>query len=439
MKFIRTPFANNGDKDPVPQTDPSGNVNWDLGYPISYSKDPAVDPTAKRIEREMFNEIFNFLSAGLRELQVTGVAPFIPAADNGGVAYPYGLGAIVNYQEVSYISLKVNNTSLPTVAADWSPISSQAFVQDMIGNFSDSALLTASTTLTAAQAGMVFGVGTSGINITMPDLTLVPNGASYTIKNLSNGRATLTPPAGGSFYISDQTLATYILRSGESVTMVGAATVYGVIQHSSNGNHIDGRYAEGVTLLPSDAGGFYAAGGTSITTNTLPDLFKCKPGDIFMFRYTGNNTLRILPFGTQKIIIGSIQQNSVDVGPQEWLGIININGSWVSFGSAVDKYQSNWGSSKAITGYQKLPSGLIIQWGSTTVATVVGNNVNKDVTFPIAFPGGGLIGFAVPKNATPSQFITTSAEGISATLLTIVCSSGISFPALNVGWIAIGA
>ena len=60
------------------------------------------------------------------------------------------------------------------------------------------------------------------------------------------------------------------------------------------------------------------------------------------------------------------------------------NGWWVS-GPAVAKYQAVFGSSLSANGYQKLPSGLIIQWGGFTSSGTIGNAVA--VSFPIAFPG----------------------------------------------------
>jgi len=46
-------------------------------------------------------------------------------------------------------------------------------------------------------------------------------------------------------------------------------------------------------------------------------------------------------------------------------------------------------ASKAANGYQKLPSGLIIQWGTTTISLAVSQNSaegNTSITFPVTFP-----------------------------------------------------
>lgn len=117
--FIKIPFASSGDKTNPPDTDAAGGVNWTQGYPIAYSKDPATDPSAKRIEREMFNGLLNQLSSAINEIQVNGVAPYITAADNGGSAFVYGIGAIVLYDGELYKSIKSGNTDLPTVKTSW--------------------------------------------------------------------------------------------------------------------------------------------------------------------------------------------------------------------------------------------------------------------------------------------------------------------------------
>ncbi len=123
MEYIRVPFADSGDKIDVPveqQTDNS--VSFTQGYPLAYSLDPETDPSARRIEREGMNGLFWTLSKAIQEIQQYGVASFIPAADNGGSAFTYSLGAVVFYNGRVYRSLKSNNTDAPTVAASWAPL-----------------------------------------------------------------------------------------------------------------------------------------------------------------------------------------------------------------------------------------------------------------------------------------------------------------------------
>lgn len=62
-------------------------------------------------------------------------------------------------------------------------------------------------------------------------------------------------------------------------------------------------------------------------------------------------------------------------------------GKWVLLNPATGvSLLPLFGASLAGTGWQKLPSGLIIQWGNFSASATIGNSVA--VTFPITFPNG---------------------------------------------------
>lgn len=119
--LIKVPFASSGDKTAVPDTDATGAVNMTQGYGLAYSLDPATDPSAKRIERDKMNWLFNRITQAINEIQVSGVTPFITSADNGGSPFSYGKGAIVSLSGAVYQSLVANNTTTPP-GANWSLI-----------------------------------------------------------------------------------------------------------------------------------------------------------------------------------------------------------------------------------------------------------------------------------------------------------------------------
>jgi len=64
--------------------------------------------------------------------------------------------------------------------------------------------------------------------------------------------------------------------------------------------------------------------------------------------------------------------------------ISNGANSWSISGTGALAYMQSFGASLATNGYQRLPSGLIIQWGYS-VGQVSNSNA---VTFPIAYPNG---------------------------------------------------
>jgi hypothetical protein len=67
--------------------------------------------------------------------------------------------------------------------------------------------------------------------------------------------------------------------------------------------------------------------------------------------------------------------------------VTNGGGSWYLIGgSLANKYAGNFLASTATAGYQKLPSGLIIQWGNAST----GSNGSVTVNYPITFPNAAL-------------------------------------------------
>lgn len=89
-------------------------------------------------------------------------------------------------------------------------------------------------------------------------------------------------------------------------------------------------------------------------------------------------------------------------------------------------------------GYQKLPSGLIVQWGATTsVGTAAGN---ATITYPIAFPAGALIGMAnIVSGGISGTFTAQVTTGSSLTTLTITTVSGTTITSgIGAYWVALG-
>ena len=67
MKRYINAFAKTGDKLAIPDTVPSnGKVSYEKGYGADYSKDPSVDVTADRIERDNFNQLIHDITENLQ-------------------------------------------------------------------------------------------------------------------------------------------------------------------------------------------------------------------------------------------------------------------------------------------------------------------------------------------------------------------------------------
>ena len=120
-KYFRFPWATSGDKADIPDnTQSSGAVSYNEGYGISYQQDPATNPSARTIERQMYNQALFDVTSTLQQYYQRGVPPFITSALNGGVAFSYSQYASVLFNNRVYESLINNNTNLARqVTTNW--------------------------------------------------------------------------------------------------------------------------------------------------------------------------------------------------------------------------------------------------------------------------------------------------------------------------------
>lgn len=97
--------------------------------------------------------------------------------------------------------------------------------------------------------------------------------------------------------------------------------------------------------------------------------------------------------------------------------------------ATMQMFADEFGSSLSANGYQKLPSGLIIQWGSVTTGAA---NVASIVTLPIAFPNSLLINpFATGALASGLVYTNNAGNNTQITISSTTASNSVS-------WLAIG-
>jgi hypothetical protein len=87
-------------------------------------------------------------------------------------------------------------------------------------------------------------------------------------------------------------------------------------------------------------------------------------------------------------------------------------------------------------GYQKLPNGLIIQWGEETSGT----SGSVDITFPLAFPNNcySLVGVIVSDNTDYQYTFTIKTLTTSKATINKVHNDSGEATSHNVYWISIG-
>lgn len=198
-------------------------------------------------------------------------------------------------------------------------------------------------------------------------------------------------------------------------------------------------YAASATIAAAAIGGVHLPTVAGVTL-TLPDGGACAVGSVITIH--GNSWgCTVQRQGTNTIALGSGGSvTSVTVGAFDRLVLVNVGPNWYAIGGEAALGQSTaFASNKAANGYQKLPGGLIIQWGFLQGGTSSPNAyMTQAVSFPIAFPNallGLTTGLRTGSNNT--GFTNSSTEGSSQSGFTwYYVNAGSAVPQLY--YIAIG-
>lgn len=172
-------------------------------------------------------------------------------------------------------------------------------------------------------------------------------------------------------------------------------------------------------------------------TLTLPPVASVPTGTNFFLFNTTPGVVTIARQGTD--IISAMSVNSMTSVSLQSLSTIVItagNGQWVvESGMSALKYAPEFGSFWGGSGYHRLPSGAIEQWGSG----VTDANGYVYVTFPIPFPNA-------PRNITPMHVgslclmhaVMGAGLGAAGCTLRVQNQSGASQAGWTVWWRAVG-
>lgn len=171
-----------------------------------------------------------------------------------------------------------------------------------------------------------------------------------------------------------------------------------------------------------------AQGGTV----TLPALAAVPVGASFELGATSSATLNTAAVA-EKIQFDGSGTNSVAsmaLAGGETLHLVSIGTAWFAFGGSAQLPRTpGFGISKTTPGWAKLPSGLVIQWGTGQASQAGWGNA-----FPLAFPTGcvGLVGQHIGTDGT----VNVISGNISATTFTLITNYAAS--AITANWIAVG-
>lgn len=174
---------------------------------------------------------------------------------------------------------------------------------------------------------------------------------------------------------------------------------------------------------------------TGNITNTLPARSSYIPGEQLLFQNISAFDATFNAAGSDTI---NAAGTSIKVGAGDTLTLIasSTPGIWLPVnGSSSLLYSgSAFKNSIGTSGYQKLPSGLMWQWG---LSAAVAHNASVAVTFPITFPAAclGLFGIPVGASASPTPAGLSSGQNTSGGTF-YNWGAGIDY--VGVRWFALG-
>lgn len=192
-------------------------------------------------------------------------------------------------------------------------------------------------------------------------------------------------------------------------------------------------YSTSTTITAADAGkSILLSPGVTIT---LPAANSVPAGTSFHFFLSGTGSAVVQRAGGD-IIAGAASSTAVSLTQGDNVSLRSNGASgWLAYeGSARLGASGAFGSSLAANGYQRLPSGLIIQWGKSGAINV---GSITTVTFPITFP---TVCAAFTTSNTQGSAGATSANNYanawinSTSSASIVTNSGTT----SVAWVAVG-
>lgn len=181
-------------------------------------------------------------------------------------------------------------------------------------------------------------------------------------------------------------------------------------------------------FLASDAGGAFYIGVAG--TYNLPLISSVLEGAKFTFLATVNSVV-ISRSGSDSLLVGSATANTLTLNNGDTATFIKVGTFWTLMtGTAAGRGSTgDFGKSLASSGYQRLPSGLILQWGA---ADTSGSTVTA--TFPIAFPNACLRAVATHGSSSGAAAVSTGNLTTTTVVLNMAAGSNGTINYFAIGW-----
>lgn len=185
------------------------------------------------------------------------------------------------------------------------------------------------------------------------------------------------------------------------------------------------------TLAVADVGKRINANSAGINIY-LPQLAQVPVGAVYWVHASAACT--IFRQGADSMLAGLATPTSIAIPAGGFAKFIAGDGNWnIEGGDAELGYSPLFAAQLTNNGYQKLPGGLIVQWGNASPT----GSADAAVTFPIAFPTAALklvVSAGVSGSGTYANFNGLTAAGVNIASW----SASATRAAATCGWIAIG-
>ncbi|UUT13934.1 phage tail protein [Pseudomonas zeae] len=173
------------------------------------------------------------------------------------------------------------------------------------------------------------------------------------------------------------------------------------------------------SLTPADVGCSIGLGGNATYTVTLPDAAAVPSGATISLHCRNSAPVTVASKTGTQISPQGAYLASIVLNNGESANFVRESGVWVVYGTAALKYSTNYAVQFGTSGYQKFPSGLILQW----VTGGSDANGNMTVSLPIRFPNavlGGIANEGNPAGWSASNVTVWAFDGGSSTTTTVV-------------------
>jgi len=445
------PFANAGAKNTIPAASQigitAGAASLTDGFP-PLTRTPIAAGGVPPSGLDM-NGILYALSAALRWANAGGgyVYDGTFAADSNVGGYPKGARVLRSDGAGYWLNTIDGNTVDPeSVTVNQAQIA--GWVPDLTNGVAAVTMTSANVTLTPLQYGkpiiVLSGTLTANLNLIFPNLagewTVVNNctGAFTVTAKTAAGTGAVVTPGRTRIIWGNGTNIAGAMNEVETPAQFDATTKIATMAAVQRAL---GNYAGQVSvstsrsLLASESGLIVNAGGT--ITVTLP-VSSGVPlaGASYQINNDGSGIVTVQAGAGDNLYgIGNGTPRTFVLGAGDSITVGYVGGtSWYAWGGLQLGASAMFGASKSNNGYQKLPGGLIIQWGQvSTAASIPG----ASISFPIAFPTAPLFTFA----ASAEGNNTANSGNVTTTGMQITTYQGTNQAAIalsNVPWLAIG-